>query len=56
MSTPPTITLDARDPHVPALLKQLAAKIRVMDPPRAETLDKTANDFAAWKRANPAVK
>jgi hypothetical protein len=56
MSDIPRITLDARDIHVPTILKALAAKARVMDPARAAMLDKTANDFAAWKQANPNVR
>lgn len=50
------ITLDARDVHVPPLLKQLAAKHRVMNPEHATLLDNMANGFAAWKRANPNYK
>jgi len=56
MADIPSITLDARDVHAPAALKALAAKHRGTNPQHAALLDKTADGFAAWKRANPAVK
>lgn len=52
----PQITLDARDIHVPPVLKALAAKHRATAPEKADQLDKTAEAFTAWRRANPSVK
>lgn len=52
----PSITLDARDPHAPGVLKALAAKHRAMKPEHADMLDKMAEGFAVWKRRNPNVR
>ena len=52
----PNITLDARDIHAPGVLKSLAAKHRGTNPAHADLLDKIANGFEVWRRANPGVR
>ena len=52
----PEITLDARDIHVPPVLKSLAAKHRSTNPQKADELDRAADDFAKWRRDNPRAR
>ena len=50
---PPTVTLDAKNLHVPDGLRLIARKMRGTDPKGADALEATANAFAAWRRENP---
>ena len=49
---PPSFTITAKDPQAPALLRALAAKIRPTDQQRADSIDRDAARFEAWRRSN----